>query len=56
MDDEKPKPSQRIVNIMDASKERYADQSIDDRTIATILNAIHMIGEILDELEEQINR
>ena len=43
------KPSERIVEILGASRKRYALHDIDAREIATLLNALHKIMEILDE-------
>lgn len=45
------KPSERLEKMKMDCEERYADQDIDTRMIATLLNMVKEIGIILDEHE-----
>lgn len=48
------KPSERIQKMKEESEERYAGFDIDTKNIATALNMIHKIGEVLDEIDSRI--
>ncbi len=50
------KPSEKIEEMKKASEERYKNFDPDTKAIASTLNMIHTIGEILDELDSKINR
>jgi hypothetical protein len=50
------KPSERIEDMKKASEERYKNFDPDTKHLATALNMIHTIGEILDEMERKIEK
>lgn len=50
VDDRSLMPTKRIENILEASRKRYSHFDFDTKEIASLLNAVHLIAVILDEL------